>query len=37
MYKNLYDISKIEKTGVSIAITIIRNDIDSKEFILSMP
>lgn len=37
MYKNLYDASKTEKTGVSIAITIIRNDIDSKEFILSMP
>lgn len=37
MYQNLYDAWKAEKTGISIAITIIRNDIGSKEFILSMP
>ena len=37
MYENLYNASKLENTDVAIAITIIRNDMNSKEFILSMP
>lgn len=37
MYENLYKACKTEKTDIAIAITIIHNDIDSKEYVLSMP
>lgn len=37
MYENLYNTSKWENTDIAIATTIIRNDMNSKDFILSMP
>ena len=37
MYEILYNTCKIENTDVAIATTIIRNDINNKEYVLSMP
>ena len=37
MYEKLYNVCKSEKVDIAIAVTVVHNDINSKEFVLGMP
>lgn len=37
MYENLYSVCKSEKVDIAVAVTVVHNDINNREFVLNMP